>query len=86
MNFFQYICHHRKVSDDLLIALNPEEDSTLSKLYCHRASGWPDDAKYPYRFSGQQAITSRERLPCGDYAVQVGGNIAALSSARRSTT
>jgi ERCC4-type nuclease len=34
--------------------------------------------KYPYRFSGQQAITSRERLPCGDYAVQVGGNIAAV--------
>jgi hypothetical protein len=34
--------------------------------------------KYPYRFSEQQAITSRERLPCGDYAVQVGGNIAAV--------
>ncbi|HEY6812178.1 MAG TPA: ERCC4 domain-containing protein [Propionibacteriaceae bacterium] len=166
--------------DDLLIALNPEEDSTLpyliriplgpagivlktkdtwprtSKLYCHRASGWPDDAeivvrlpvrrctrrgaaidlvvdrarenrsqfvitrargremifwqspkttkqarpgvhiptarahgqvleilidsgeKYPYRFSGQQAMTSRERLPCGDYAVQVYGDIAAV--------
>jgi ERCC4-type nuclease len=34
--------------------------------------------KYPYRFIGQQAITSRERLPCGEYAVQVGGNIAAV--------
>jgi hypothetical protein len=178
--FFPYVCHRRKVPDDLLIALNPEEDSSLpylvriplgmdgivlktkdtwprtSKLYCHRASSWPDDAeivvrlpvrparargaaidlvvdrarenrsqfvitrargremifwqspkttkqarpgihiptarahgqvleilidsgeKYPYRFSGQQATTARERLPCGDYAVQVGGGIGAV--------
>jgi hypothetical protein len=178
--FFPYVCHRRKVPDDLLIALNPEEDSSLpylvriplgmdgivlktkdtwprtSKLYCHRASSWPADAeivvrlpvrrctrrgaaidlivdrarenrsqfvitrargremifwqspkttkqarpgihiptarahgqvleilidsgeKYPYRFSGQQATTARERLPCGDYAVQVGGGIGAV--------
>lgn len=166
--------------DDLLIALNPEEDSSLpyliriplgaagivlktkdtwprtSKLYCHRAAGWPAEPeivdqlpvrrctrrgaaidlvldrarenrsqfvitrargrevifwqspkttkqarpgvhiptarahgqvleilidsgeKYPYRFSGQQAATTRQRLPCGDYAVQVYGDIAAV--------
>jgi len=34
--------------------------------------------KHPYRFSGQQATTTRERLPCGDYAVQVDGKIAAV--------
>jgi hypothetical protein len=180
MHFFPDICHRRNVSDDLLIARNPEEDSSLpylvriplgtagivlktretwpraSKLYCHRASSWPDDAeivlrlpvrrctrrgaaidlvvdrarenrsqfvitrargremifwqspkttkqarpgihiptarahgqvleilidsgeKHPYRFSGQQATTTRERLPCGDYAVQVDGKIAAV--------
>jgi hypothetical protein len=167
------------VPDDLLIALNPEEDSSLpylvriplgapgivvktrdtwprtSKVYCHRAAGWPADAevilrvpvrrctrrgaaidlvldrarenrsqfvitrargremifwqspkttkqarpgvhiptarghgqvleisidsgeKYPYRFSGQQATTVRERLACGDYAVQLAGNVVA---------
>jgi Lsr2 len=67
--FFPYVCHRRKVPDDLLIALNPEEDSSLpyliriplgaagivlktrdtwprtSKLYCHRAAGWPPDAE-----------------------------------------
>jgi hypothetical protein len=32
MNFFPYICHRRKVPDDLLIPLNPEEDSTLPYL------------------------------------------------------
>jgi Lsr2/ERCC4 domain len=181
MHFFPYVCHRRKVPDDLLIALNPEEDSSLpyvvriplgaagivvktrdtwprtSKLYCHRAAGWPADAeivvrlpvrrctrrgaaidlvvdrarenrsqfvitrargremifwqspktakqarpgihvptarahgqvlqilidtgeKYAYRFSGQQATTVRERLPCGDYAVQVDGTIAAAA-------
>jgi hypothetical protein len=180
MHFFPYVCHRRNVPDDLLIALNPEEDSSLpylvrvplgaagivlktrdtwprtSKLYCHRASGWPADAeivvrlpvrrctrrgaaidlvvdrarenrsqfvitrargremifwqspkttkqarpgvhiptarahgqvleilidsgeKYPYRFSGQQATTAREHLPCGDYAVQVDGSIVAV--------
>lgn len=157
--------------DDLLIARNPEPDSTLpflvriplgphgivvkakqtwpreKKVYCHRAEGWPDDAeiverlavkscvrrgpaidlvlgrarenrsqfviatargremifwqsprtakqarpavriptarahgqvleivvdtaeKYPYRFTGQQASTTRRRLAAGDYAV-----------------
>jgi hypothetical protein len=167
------------VPDDLLIALNPEQDSSLpyvvriplgaagivlktrdtwprtSKLYCHRAPDWPADAeivtrlpvrrctrrgaaidlvldrarenrsqfvitrargremifwqspktskqarpgvhiptarahgqvleivvdsgqKYPNRFSGQQATTVRERLPCGDYAVHVDGKIMA---------
>ena len=166
--------------DDLLIALNPEEDSSLpyliriplgaagvvlktrdtwprtSKLYCHRAASWPADAeiilrlpvrrctrrgaaidlildrarenrsqfvitrargremifwqspktskqarpgvhiptarahrqvleilidsgeKYPYRFSGQQATTVRERLACGDYAVQLAGTVVAV--------
>ena len=33
--------------------------------------------KYPYRFSGQQARTARERLACGDYAVQLAGTIVA---------
>jgi hypothetical protein len=167
------------VPDDLLIALNPEEDSSLpylvriplgpagivlktkdtwprtSKLYCHRAADWPADAeiilrlpvrrctrrgaaidlvldrarenrsqfvitrargremifwqsprttkqarprvhiptarahgkvleilvdsgeKYPYRFSGQQATPIRERLACGDYAVQLAGSVVA---------
>jgi ERCC4 domain len=161
------------VAEDLLIAVNPEQDSSLpylvripigdsgivlktretwprtTKLYCHRAEGWPASAeiierlpvrsctqrgaaidlivdrprqsrsqfvitqargremifwqsprttrqarpgihiptarahgqvleilidsgeKYPYRFSGQQARTSRQRLPAGDYAVRV---------------
>jgi ERCC4 domain-containing protein/Lsr2 protein len=180
MHFFPSVCHRRNVPDDLLIALNPEQDSSLpylvriplgaagivlktrdtwprtSKLYCHRAADWPGDAeivarlpvrrctrrgaaidlvldrarenrsqfvitrargremifwqspkttkqarpgvhlptarahgqvleivvdsgeKYPYRFSGQQATTVRERLPCGDYAVRVDGNIAVV--------
>ena len=167
------------MADDLLIALNPEDDSTLpylvripvgrdgivlktretwprtSKLYCHRAEGWPPVAeiverlpvrsctrrgaaidlvvdrarenrsqfvitrargremifwqsprttkqarpgvhiptarahgqvleilidsgeKYPYRFAGQQASTTRQRLPAGDYAVRIGENIVA---------
>jgi hypothetical protein len=30
--FFPYVCHRRKVADDLLIALNPEEDSSLPYL------------------------------------------------------
>jgi hypothetical protein len=30
--FFPYLCHRRKVPDDLLIALNPEEDSSLPYL------------------------------------------------------
>jgi hypothetical protein len=161
------------VAEDLLIAVNPEQDSSLpylvriplgdsgivlktrdtwprtTKLYCHRAEGWPASAeiierlpvrsctqrgaaidlivdrprqsrsqfvitrargremifwqsprttrqarpgvhiptarahgqvleilidsgeKYPYRFAGQQARTSRQRLPAGDYAVRV---------------
>ena len=33
--------------------------------------------KYPYRFSGQQATTVRERLACGDYAVQLAGEVVA---------
>lgn len=32
MHFFPYVCHRRKVPDDLLIALNPEEDSSLPYL------------------------------------------------------
>ena len=40
--------------------------------------------KYPYRFSGQQATTVRERLACGDYAVQVAGNVVA--AVERKTT
>ena len=34
--------------------------------------------KYPYRFSGQQSATTRQWLPCGDYAVEVDGKIAAV--------
>ena len=166
--------------DDLLIARNPEPDSTLpflvriplgpsgivvkakqswpreKKIYCHRAEGWPPDAeiveqwpvrsctrrgpaidlvlararenrsqfvmaqargremifwqsprtakqarpavriptarahgqvldivvdtaeKYPYTFSGQQASTTRRRLPAGDYAVQLDGEVVAV--------
>jgi hypothetical protein len=167
------------VPDDLLIARNPEPDSTLpflvriplgprgivvkarqtwpreKKVYCHRAEGWPADAeiverlavrsctrrgpaidlvlararenrsqfviaqargremifwqsprtvkqarpavriptarahgqvlevivdtaeKYPYTFSGQQATTSRRRLPAGDYAVLIDDRVVA---------
>ena len=165
--------------DDLLIARNPEPDSTLpflvriplgprgivvkakqtwpreKKIYCHRAEGWPADAeiverfevrscirrgpaidlvlararenrsqfviaqargremifwqsprtakqarpavriptarahgqvleivvdtaeKYPYTFNGQQATTSRRRLPAGDYGVLIGEQVVA---------
>jgi hypothetical protein len=165
--------------DDLLIARNPEADSTLpflvriplgphgivvkarqtwpreKKVYCHRAEGWPADAdiverlavrsctrrgpaidlvlararenrsqfviaqargremifwqsprtvkqarpavriptarahgqvlevvvdtaeKYPYTFNGQQATTSRRRLPAGDYAVLLDERVVA---------
>ncbi|MDR0360932.1 MAG: ERCC4 domain-containing protein [bacterium] len=49
-----------------------------------RASGIPDleiavDAheRYPYRFAKQQAHTVRRPLPCGDYAVSVGGRLIA---------
>jgi hypothetical protein len=165
--------------DDLLIARNPEADSSLpflvriplgpqgivvkakqtwpreKKVYCHRASGWPDDAeiverlavrscvrrgpaidlvltrarenrsqfviatargremifwqsprtakqarpavriptarahgqvleivvdtaeKYPYRFTGQQASTTRRRLAAGDYAVLLDDDVVA---------
>ena len=164
---------------DLLVARNPEPDSTLpylirvplgdrgivlkvrdtwpreKKIYCHRASEWPDDAevlerhpvractrrgpaidlvlerarenrsqivlamargremifwqsprtskqarpavaiptarahgqildivvdtaeKYPYRFSHQQAATTRRRLPAGDYGVELDGGVVA---------
>lgn len=166
--------------DDLLIARNPEPDSSLpflvriplgplgivvkakqtwpreKKVYCHRAEGWPDDAeivetlavrsctrrgpaidlvltrarenrsqfviaqargremifwqsprtakqarpavriptarahgqvldilvdtaeKYPYAFNGQQATTSRRRLPAGDYAVRLDERVVAV--------
>ncbi len=165
--------------DDLLIARNPEPDSTLpflvriplgpqgivvkakqtwpreKKVYCHRAPAWPDDAeiverlavrscvrrgpaidlvltrarenrsqfviamargremifwqsprtakqarpavriptarahgqvleivvdtaeKYPYRFTGQQASTTRRRLAAGDYAVLLDDDVVA---------
>ena len=165
--------------DDLLIARNPDPDSSLpflvriplgergivvkarqswpreSKIYCHRASEWPDDAeilerypvrsctrrgpaidlvldrtrenrsqlvltqargremifwqsprtarqarpavaiptarahghvleivvdtgeKYPYRFSGQQATTRRQRLSAGDYGVLLDDRLVA---------
>lgn len=33
--------------------------------------------KYPYRFSHQQADTGRRRLPAGDYAVAIDGDIVA---------
>ena len=164
---------------DLLVARNPDPDSSLpylirvplgdggvvikarqswpreSKVYCHRADGWPEDAevlerwpvrscrrrgpaidlvltrarenrsqlvltqargremifwqsprtakqarpavqlpsarahgsvleivvdtgeKYPYGFSGQQATTTRRRLPAGDYAVELDGQVVA---------
>src|SRR5215207_1252514 len=67
--FFPSVCHRRNVAEDLLIAVNPEQDSSLpylvriplgdsgivlktrdtwprtSKLYCHRAEGWPASAE-----------------------------------------
>jgi hypothetical protein len=33
--------------------------------------------RYPYRFAHQQAHTIRRPLPCGDYAVSVGGRLIA---------
>jgi len=33
--------------------------------------------KYPYAFSHQQATTVRRRLPCGDYAVELDGEVVA---------
>ena len=39
--------------------------------------------KYPYRFSKQQASTRRERLPAGDYAVQLDG--VAVAAVERKT-
>ena len=171
--------HPEGVPDDLLIARNPDPDSSLpflvriplgergivvkarqswpreSKIYCHRASEWPDDAeilerypvrsctrrgpaidlvldrarenrsqlvltqargremifwqsprtarqarpavaiptarahghvleivvdtgeKYPYRFSGQQATTRRQRLSAGDYGVLLDDRLVA---------
>ena len=49
-----------------------------------RAAGIPDleivvDAheRYPYRFPGQQVRTVKRGLPCGDYAVALGGTVVA---------
>lgn len=174
------MCHADAMVDDLLIARNPEVDSTLpylvriplgpagivvkarqtwpreSKVYCHRAAEWPADAqilerhpvrsctrrgpaidlvldrarenrsqlvvtrargremifwqsprttkqarpnvelpkarahgqvlevlvdsaeKYPYAFGHQQATTRRQRLPAGDYAVELEGEVVAV--------
>lgn len=54
------------------------------RLPTARASGIADleiviDAheRYPYRFAHQQAHTLRRPLPCGDYAVSVGGRLVA---------
>ena len=33
--------------------------------------------KYPYAFGAQQATTRRQRLPAGDYAVELGGEVVA---------
>ena len=33
--------------------------------------------KYPYRFASQQVTTLKRALPCGDYAVSVGGRVVA---------
>ena len=33
--------------------------------------------RYPYQFTNQQVHTERRPLPCGDYAVEIGGCIAA---------
>jgi hypothetical protein len=62
-------------------------------VYCHSSDGWPDDPeiieriavpiivddqeKYPYRFTGQRLSTERRRLPAGDYAVEMGGQVVA---------
>lgn len=69
MGIIGWSCQGGQVPDDLLIARNPEPDSTLpylvriplgpdgivvkaretwprtSKVYCHRAAGWPEDAE-----------------------------------------
>ncbi|HWC12078.1 MAG TPA: ERCC4 domain-containing protein [Acidimicrobiales bacterium] len=54
------------------------------RLPTARAAGIPEleivvDAheRYPYRFTGQQVRTVRRGLPCGDYAVAVGGQLVA---------
>lgn len=36
-----------------------------------------DQEKYPYRFMGQRVSTERRRLPAGDYAVEMGGQVVA---------
>ncbi|MEO5832185.1 MAG: ERCC4 domain-containing protein, partial [Nakamurella sp.] len=33
--------------------------------------------KYPYTFTHQQAVTARQRLPAGDYAVELDGSVVA---------
>lgn len=35
--------------------------------------------KYPYRFTRQQASTRRQRLPAGDYAVELAGTVVAAA-------
>jgi len=49
-----------------------------------RASGIPElsvlvdsHERYPYRFSHQQVVTKRQALSCGDYAVELDGQVVA---------
>lgn len=55
------------------------------RIPTRRASGQPDlhilvdtRERYPYRFSGKQANTSRAALPAGDYGVALDGEIVAV--------
>jgi hypothetical protein len=54
------------------------------RLPTARAAGIPEleivvDAheRYPYRFTSQKVRTTRRGLPCGDYAIAVGGQLVA---------
>jgi hypothetical protein len=69
MRFFPYVCHRRKVPDDLLIALNPEEDSSLrylvriplgaAGLVLKTRDTWPRTSKlYCHRASAWPADTT----------------------------
>src|SRR5215218_6359176 len=100
--FFPSVCHRRNVAEDLLIAVNPEQDSSLpylvriplgdsgivlktrdtwprtTKLYCHRADGWPASAeiieRLPVRSCTQRGaaidlIVDRPRLSRSQFVI-----------------
>lgn len=60
------------------------------RLPSRRASGWDvldivvdTRERYPYRFAGQQAVTTRRKLDVGDYAVEVDGVVVAAVERKR---